>query len=396
MLINDLPNDCFLLIFNWIFDVQDLLRCYQVDSKWRQLIIYRLKRVRYLQLGETLIHSIDDETINYNCHSDNYRIDKDNLSLSGLLPNLKIVDVSNSITGCILDTLNYRRLLDMVKENVRGLIFPMQFDNTMDNMLEQCKNIEMIAAHCLGWRSRKIMIGRKIKQLYLNYDSLSYFENRIRYFPNLIRLHVYYHSDRLRLKPNNPLLRKLEIIELAAIKTFSDSSAYHGFRFMDLCPALKSAYHSFDCTRGIIDVTEINFNLQDLVIYYKFDSGQSWESLEKLLSNYPNLKHLALRKNNLIHDEHIIKVITLLPRLVLLDVRGSRWITQSSAENLRQFCSRTNRSVYFYHEPGHAKIQIDWSNLSIRHENISKGFDFMSNCFLKSFSQLPRLMDNLD
>ncbi|XP_015784489.1 uncharacterized protein LOC107362019 [Tetranychus urticae] len=48
MLINELPDDCLLTIFDYLNNLDDLINCYKVCIKWSYLIAERTRKVKYL------------------------------------------------------------------------------------------------------------------------------------------------------------------------------------------------------------------------------------------------------------------------------------------------------------------------------------------------------------
>lgn len=115
-----------------------------------------------------------------------------------------------------------------------------------------------------------------------------------------------------------------------------------------------------------------------------------------LLSKYPNIKHLAIRYNKTLEDQHVIHIISSLPKLVLLDVRGSYKVTKKAAAFVRNYSERYGRSIKFYFRRDDEKIAIDWPQFSTRLERVSCGLNFMKHCFLKEFLYLPRFLDPMD
>lgn len=111
---------------------------------------------------------------------------------------------------------------------------------------------------------------------------------------------------------------------------------------------------------------------------------------------YPNLKHLALRDNQFLEDQHIERLISILPNLVLLDVRGSSNVTERSAYFIRDYCRRKRRSIKFYFDGNRNEIVSDLRPFSTYPEKISREFDFMKNCFFKRFNELPVFMVPID
>ncbi|XP_025016305.1 uncharacterized protein LOC112538473 isoform X3 [Tetranychus urticae] len=86
MLINELPEDCFVEIFDYIQDLKDLINCFKVCEKWSNLIVARTKKVKYFidrpNHSPDSVFQQSDEPI-------------DVAFLSEWFPNLRIFDFSN-------------------------------------------------------------------------------------------------------------------------------------------------------------------------------------------------------------------------------------------------------------------------------------------------------------
>ncbi|XP_015790303.1 uncharacterized protein LOC107367130 isoform X2 [Tetranychus urticae] len=309
--------------------------------------------------------------------------------LARLLPNLKILDITHPFK----QVLNHNETVAIIEstETIKGLIFEASSQHL--SVTKHCKNLEMLATGVLEDRFIEIGYGSEIKQLYLWNYFLSTFSIFAQYFPKLKRLHIENSVGSL-YEYRGPVLKNLEILEVLS-SCCDETEVYHGFKLLDSCPRLKSAYFFIDSNQDFLNESIINSTVQDLVICYMPGCEQDWIFLKKFLSKFPNLKHLALRENDKIKDIHIEELIQILPNLILLDVRESFGVTQRSADYINRYCMRNNRSLSFYHKPGQ-RITGDWSHLSTRQERVCQGFDFMKHCFLKSFYQLPLLMDPKD
>ncbi|XP_025016320.1 uncharacterized protein LOC112538681 [Tetranychus urticae] len=187
-------------------------------------------------------------------------------------------------------------------------------------------------------------------------------------------------------------MANLKLVELG-LSSYDWTHFCLSFVFMDSCPALQSAYVKIDCCRITVNDSIKCTNLQDLVI--QFYEPSEWDDLWRLMSKYPNLKHLALRGTSL-KDEHIKQLILLLPKLTLLDIRESRGVTQEAADHVRDYCKRYGRSINFYFKADDKQIVSDWPQLLNQPDKICRGFDFMEHCFFKSFNQLPHFLDPID
>ncbi|XP_025018294.1 uncharacterized protein LOC112539764 [Tetranychus urticae] len=229
-----------------------------------------------------------------------------------------------------------------------------------------------------------------VKQLHLFRSNQTQLECLV-HFPNLERLHLSIINSS-EDTPKYPVLANLKIVE---INLYPDSwfNPWCSFRFMDSCPALQSAHIRIEYCQIHFNDSIKHANIQDLVI--QFLEPIEWNSLRGLISKCPNLRHLALR-NIFFKDEHIKQLIVILPELTLLDIRESFGVTQEAANHVRNYCKRYGRSIKFYFKADDRQIESDWPQLLYRPDKICRGFDFMENCFFKSFDDLPNLLDPID
>ncbi|XP_015792868.1 uncharacterized protein LOC107369432 [Tetranychus urticae] len=385
MLINQLPDDCLLSIFLFVGDLDDTINCYKVCDRWKRLISYRLSKVNFLEGASS------SSTDKHDCRMDKiyfHKTDKlPDIDLSQLLPSLKVVDLDTPLCK----KLGRDEIIKLLAtaESIKGANFEPR--NMMRHMThDSLENLEMLATCDLD--SYYIIVpdnGVKIKQLVLKEYYAFDFAHHARHFPNLKRLRIENCDGLPDGFYEGPILKNLEILELG-LSSYYGTDEYIGFRFMDSCPALRSAFHFISENRFFVDISVKNFNMQDLVIHYSYD--QNWVSLKRLLTKYPNLKHLALKNNCKIQDEHVKEMVAMLPKLCLLDLRGSPRVTKYAADFVDQYCQRHGRTIKFYHYLKDDRIYSDWPQLSTKVERISRGFDFMKHCFLKQFGQIPVFM----
>uniref|UniRef100_A0A158P4M2 F-box domain-containing protein n=1 Tax=Tetranychus urticae TaxID=32264 RepID=A0A158P4M2_TETUR len=378
MLINELPDDCLLTIFDYIQDLEDLINCFEVCEKWSNLIVARNKKVKYF---------IDRP--NYSPDSVTQQSNKpiDVTFLSKWFPNLKIANLSypSHVKPAIEDIDKLIRN----SESLKGIICG---DYLNLKLMPQKANLEMLSTRIID--SYKIEINETVKQLNLWNSTLDEFKEVAHCFPNLERLKISCSKKTTDFYSDGPVMANLKIVELAGSSRDRD---YHeccsSFLFMDSCPALQSAHIKIDCSRIVINYSVKNANLQDLVIQnYK---PTNWEELPMLMSKYPNLKHLSLRKMWL-GKKHIEQLILILPKLILLDIRQSHKDTRKTMENVQDYCKQHGRSIKFYFKKDDKQIKSDWPQSLNRREKICRGFDFMEHCFFKSFDKLPHFLDPID
>ncbi|XP_015793216.1 uncharacterized protein LOC107369753 isoform X6 [Tetranychus urticae] len=377
MLINEIPDDCLLAIFDYINNLDDLINCYKVCVKWSNLITKRTKKTKYLidQRG----YSSDVVYYPRPCLIDS-------TCLSELFTNLKIVELSSELHYKVEDAIEFVRK----QESLKGLI------NFLDKPIEKyCYKLEMLSVS--NFKPHKLRISSSMKQLNVWDYSLRALTRDARYLPNLERLKI------TIIGPDNrydgPVLGKLKMLEMAFRR---HDEIFYGFQLMDLCPNLQSAHIYMSTNSWFFDETLKHKCLQDLVIEFiiEFDGSDNgnhtWNNLKRLLMKYPNLKHLSFKYLRDLKDEHIQQLVRILPNLVLLDARECQEVTQRAADYIQDFCKRYGRSIKFYFNGNRDEILSDRPELSLERAVISRGFDFMKNCFFEEHIFLSLFLIPID
>ncbi|XP_053201234.1 uncharacterized protein LOC128386253 [Panonychus citri] len=380
MLLNDLPDDCLWLIFDKFFKLEELIQLSKVCSKWSNLISIRLKKVKYL-VNWFDVHKHDYSKIwmeNPNTLSD--------YNLQELLPNLRIVNFPFVSVGQASHAVDVRKVVND-NPKIKGLIRINSRDSDSFNG-HNLENIEMISMKSLDFDYKKIFRPDQLKQIHLYDASIDELPKCAEYFPNLKRLNISFCGGEVDYY--GPEFTNLKILELNSYQAYG---TYNGFRLMDSCPYLTSAFMRLPIGNVNTDEAKRNYNLKDLVIDLPMREfpNFTWSHLRKLLSKYPNLQNLAIRKSEGIGNNHVEKLVRLLPEIKLLDLRSCENVTGKSADFLSKFCLESKRSIKIYYDC--EKEPDDWPKYDTPRESIVYGFNFMKHCFYKSFSSLPNVID---
>ncbi|XP_015783106.1 uncharacterized protein LOC107360896 isoform X2 [Tetranychus urticae] len=373
MSINELPDDCLLTIFDYIQDLQDLINCFKVCEKWSNVIVGRTKRVKYLTdqwfYPPDHFYSLVNRPVDVTC-------------LSKLFPNLRIADVTILLHAKVPIEDIDKLIID--SESLKGIIYNKYLDFEWKMAYA---NLEMLSTR---------YIDSSMKGIYSNVKQLHLWKCDFKYvahcFPNLERLQILNLEDFPEYYSDAPVLAKLKIVEIN-LHLNCRKGVCCSLVFMDSCPALQSAHIETECRRIVFNDAIKHSNLRDLVL--QLSKSIMWNDLRRLLSKYPNLKHLAIRGTRL-KDEHIKQLILILPKLTLLDIRESRGVTQEANNYVQDYCKHHGRSIKFYFKKDDKQIESDWPQLLNHAEQICRGFDFMEHCFFKDFGSLPRFLDPID
>ncbi|XP_053204307.1 uncharacterized protein LOC128388873 isoform X3 [Panonychus citri] len=340
MSFNDLPNECLCMILDKIFELEELIKLSKVCSKWSSLISLRYRKIKYL-----LIKSNDDRFDLTKILMNDPKTIKDH-NLRELLPNLRILSIPAVLFG---DELEFEDVKKLVDDNpkIKGLIRLYSLNSDLFHLLN-LENIEMISVKSLEFDYKKVFRPDQLKQIRLYETFITELPQYVEYFPSLKRLNI-----SLLLKES----------------TFIRSPS-------------KGEY---------IDISLKNYNLRDLVIEMSWGERLNWSFFCDLLSKFPNLHHLAIRGSGEINDDRIEELVTILPEIKLLDFRGSKNVTEKSADILFEYCLRSHRSIEIYYN--RKEEPFDWPKLNTPQDSIVYGLDFMKHCFYKYFCDLPDLID---
>ncbi|XP_015786945.1 uncharacterized protein LOC107364110 [Tetranychus urticae] len=264
MLINELPDDCLLTIFDQFNDLHHLIACFKVCVKWSHLIAKRAKKVEYFR--DYYAYS-PDHSPDYVYYRDRDLIDV--ASLSSLFPNLIVAEFSEKFQ----EKLKFEDIAVFVRkhEPLKGMI-------TSCVAMEDCSDkLEMLAPECseLGILQERI----RFRQFGIRDFCLVDFKSDARYRQNLERLQILINGSFL----NGPVLEKLKVVVLSSYG-FDLGNIFYGFQFLDSCPNLQSAHITINSRTVLVDETIKHECLQDLVIHCRY-YDRYWNVLKRALIN---------------------------------------------------------------------------------------------------------------
>ncbi|XP_025016613.1 uncharacterized protein LOC112538844 [Tetranychus urticae] len=188
MLINELPDDCLLAIFDQFNDLHHLIACFKVCLKWSHLIAKRAKKVKYLMDYRARVLNYSPDYVYYR---DRDLIDV--AGLSSLFPNLIIAEFSERFQR---KSYVYRceHILEFIRkhEPLREMITSCRVA-----VEECCDNLEMLAIDC----SKPGILQNCIcsKQLSIRDDTLFNLESEAQYRQNLERLQIILNGEYINI-----------------------------------------------------------------------------------------------------------------------------------------------------------------------------------------------------
>lgn len=377
--IDSLPNEIILEIFEYLYELMDMINCSYVCKRWRCLALYRLSRVKGL-CGPYCEYTICSDIISANVNESEYKITK-------LLPNLKIIDSlfdGRGLTVRFTHALVHLKQLRAVRLYyphllARATVLPTKIHSV--NTHYSRRYFGLIASQ----------LGPQLKQLYLMIFPFRELATYAHLMPLLIRLH-------LQLKPvepdvyyHGPELSNLQILELVAKNQNGVISLNVALYMLNYCPKLKSAYFCLRtekfCKKLYPSRIDRHTNLEDLVLIFhtnrQWRNPDYWNFLIVALTKFPNLKHLAIRDNCRLTEGVIIQILERLPNLRILDVRGALVDSETLIQTAN---SKREKPVEIF--LGFYQMRYVPTN------RMNPKLDFMRHCFfVNEFPGLPRLFD---
>ncbi|XP_053214103.1 uncharacterized protein LOC128397392 isoform X2 [Panonychus citri] len=253
MLINDLNDDCLLLIFSYINDFYDQLNISQVCSRWSSLLSIRYNRKKLLLCWSS--YSGPDE-VEYITRAPNFIRN----NITRLLPSVQLLDVNfKHHRDLTIDKLNE---IGQNHLNIKGIVVQ---KGCIDLFLLLCfPNIEMLVCSYLLHNKNYPFDISKLRQLYIRNGSLKVLSRYGRSLNNLQRLHLY-QGQHFEVY-SGEIIPNLRILEYDSENDRELENDFDGFHFMDFCPSLESAYLAHRSKKCIMDSKNLNLNLRDLVI----------------------------------------------------------------------------------------------------------------------------------
>ncbi|XP_025016318.1 uncharacterized protein LOC107360688 isoform X2 [Tetranychus urticae] len=230
MLINELPDDCLLTIFDCIQDLTDLVNCFKVCKKWCNLIVVRTKKVKYfIDRPNNLPDSV--------CHLSDELIDV--TFLCKWFPNLRIVDFCKCGDMSPAEAVELIRDSESLKGTITSINVLFWIGSADLSRLLMNANLEMFSTELLFFDTS--LIHEHVKQLHLPHPNTFLPKDAAHTFPNLERLNICCVTESGDNYSNGPVMANLKIIELR-LNSNDWEDPCRIFEVMDSCPALQSAH----------------------------------------------------------------------------------------------------------------------------------------------------------
>ncbi|XP_053210525.1 uncharacterized protein LOC128394248 [Panonychus citri] len=366
MNINDLPNDCLLLIFDQFYQLRQFATFMKVCRRWKILVEKRLKKITHLDVSlfTPLIQNGDSAEqylpITHRCIITISRRFLMKIKLSKLFPNVKIIHLENFTKNCPCALLVH--LLTNTNQ-IKGLSY---LDYRFE-MSHKCKILEREEKRITSFLSDIEFLGisndiivtsylrtfghlKKLKSLgnclenYFQPVNLLHVLKFTQFLMNLERLVTFcndeFDNDFVRVENQLPIFGNLLHLQLENISKKGSSFT----KFLNLCPNLLNLsliVHNVGVER--IHQINKNLNVQRLNLLFSWDRDKMLKVIEK----FPNCRYLSIGGYALLSSRDLIQIITILPRLSLFLIENER-NDLAERQIVKSYCHSQNRKIDVY------------------------------------------------
>ncbi|XP_053210520.1 uncharacterized protein LOC128394242 isoform X3 [Panonychus citri] len=348
MNINDLPDDCLILIFEQFFDLKQFPTLSKICSRWRILVQERLKKVTHLKY----VSKLSELQTGWKNYTGKYVLTNkatflERIKLSQVLPNVYSINLQNGSSGILanlLGTGNSICILFINNElNSQFIIDKNQLD---EKIIPHLESVEKLATN-------NDQLVKKYLKNHGHLKRLKKFGYRlipvnmmhvISFAASLINLELLYVvCDRTFEKGwiENYIGPKFEKLESLYYR--SKSSTCYATKFVDFCPNLRNFHLTF---KNIIPMDECvkHYNLEKLSILIQ---RAREVNIIYLARKFPNIRHLII--TGAVTQSDLIEMIKLLPHLSNLSLSGC----------LTHHCKITALNEYFLSQNRKIDLKIN-------------------------------------
>ncbi|XP_053210521.1 uncharacterized protein LOC128394243 [Panonychus citri] len=384
MNINDLPDDCLLLIFDHFYQLRQFATFMKVCRRWKILVEKRLKKITHFDVTlATRLRRIDHSLEQNNlllarkCIITISRKFLMKIKLSKLFPNVKIIHLENYAQNCLCSALVH--LLSKANQ-IKGL--SVELESRLKNYSRydkshECKILKREEKRLTSFLSDIEFLGisndlivtsylrtfghlKKLKSL----GSSNYFYpvNSLhvlkfaQFLTNLERLVAFCNDesdDFVCVQDQLPIFNNILHLRLESIS--NDGSTFT--KFLNLCPNLINLSLSVYFAK-IDQIRQINrnFNVQRLDLqFYAQDQEKMLTTTEK----FPNCRYLSICSSCLLPSQDLIQIISTLPHLSLLHVKND-CTDLAKTQIIKNYCHSQNPKIDVYF--GYSNKELMMSN----------------------------------
>ncbi|XP_053210412.1 uncharacterized protein LOC128394169 [Panonychus citri] len=363
MRINDLPNDCLLMIFDQFHDLQQFPKLMKVCSRWKTLIQIRLKKVKHFDctcLDSDFPQCFRLQVVGKCVSTENMNL-LEKIRLTELLPNVKTINFQSSKNPCSCSTLAH---LLANANPIEGLCFY----NYEYNERHKCKlmrsvnelitpflgEIKVLATHfdevirsyfkAFGHLKKLRTLGNSAVGGHVRFIHVGKFS---KFMTNLKTLSVYCdHESETKhcaeYKYKIPVLEKLQYLDIG--NCLSDCWT---LKFLNFCPNLQYLAIKITVYRDPIRFDRIDKNYNVIGLEITISAWFHDEFIIQTVEKFPNCRYLCVHSN--VSESVEIEVIKLLPHLSTL-VFGSDSMSKdpNNIQAIKDYCQKHNRQIDYY------------------------------------------------
>ncbi|XP_053210523.1 uncharacterized protein LOC128394245 [Panonychus citri] len=365
MNINDLPDDCLLLIFDQFYQLRQFATLMKVCRRWKILVEKRLKKITHLHIAlitpSERLMQLDDTCEQKHLpstHEGVITISQDfleKIELSELLSNVKIIHLENFADNCLCVALAH--LLTNANQ-IKGLScfdYPPQMNhecNIMKRITPFLSHIQVLRISNYALLTSYLRTFGHLKKL-KSLGSSNYFQpvnllhvlKFAQFLTNLERLVAFcddefdYHF--IQLESHLPIFGNLLHLQLQD-KSLNGSNF---IKFLNLCPNLINL--SLTVFLGKMDrIHQINrnFNVQRLDLFLP---PVGLEKKLKTTEKFPNCRYLSISSVCVLPSQDLIQIISTLPNLSLLHVQND-CTDLAEIQIVKNYCHSQNPKIDVY------------------------------------------------
>ncbi|XP_053205059.1 uncharacterized protein LOC128389484 [Panonychus citri] len=363
MNLNDLPDDCLLVIFDQFSDLGSFPKLTKVCKRWRDLVQIRLRKVIYLKYIATFsleMFPVKPKLFG-KCILTNDLVLLESIKLSQFLPNVKKIKFFNfhnydeqclcSALANLLATGNpITQLIFTIDDQIFSHSCPI-IENLSQFIIPYLENIEHLTTNVN-------LLVENYFQAYGNHNKLKSLGNRLdltidlshvlNFADSMTNIELLFidsrnseHLNRIS-NYNGPIFEKLESLYI-----YNCTRLCFITRILDFCPNLRNLTLILPLGTEIIQINSDikNHNLQGLYINPGCSYGYD---IIPIVEKFPNVRYLRI--DGTLTESQLTKIVELLPHLSVLVFSDSFNDSPIKDDRIKTFCRLKNLSINFFHQ----------------------------------------------
>ncbi|XP_053205060.1 uncharacterized protein LOC128389485 [Panonychus citri] len=362
MNLNDLPDDCLLLIFDQFSDLGSFPKLTKVCKRWRDLVQIRLRKVIYLKYIAT--SSLEDFRVKPKlfgkCILSNDLVLLESIKLSQFLPNVKKINFYkfNDYEQCLCSALAnllatgnpITQLIFTINDQIFTHSCPIM-KNLFQFIIPYLENIEHLITNVN-------LLVENYFQAYGNHNKLKSLGNHLdlsidlshvlNFADSMTNIELLFidsrnseHLNRISTY-DGPIFEKLESLYI-----FNCTRLCFITRILDFCPNLRNLTLIFTQNTERIQINSDikNDNLQGLFITLGYSYGYD---IIPIVEKFPNVRYLRI--DGTLTESQLTKIIRLLPHLSVFVISDGINYSPTKADQIKTFCRSKNSNINVFYQ----------------------------------------------